>query len=136
MSVRGILETALYVDNLERAVDFYTRIFDLKPMVKDERFCALNVADRHVLLLFLRGGTSTTLTLPGGTIPPHDGHGQTHFAFSIDAADVDLWKKRLADHGVAIEGTMVWPPGGVSLYFRDPDGHLAELASPGIWPMY
>jgi catechol 2,3-dioxygenase-like lactoylglutathione lyase family enzyme len=26
--------------------------------------------------------------------------------------------------------------GGTSLYFRDPDGHLLELATPGLWTIY
>ena len=35
---------------------------------------------------------------------------------------------------VDVELTRAWPRGGRSLYFRDPDHHLIELASPGIWP--
>ena len=31
---------------------------------------------------------------------------------------------------------MKWPRGGESLYFRDPDGHLVELATPGLWANY
>jgi catechol 2,3-dioxygenase-like lactoylglutathione lyase family enzyme len=38
--------------------------------------------------------------------------------------------------GVSIEGEMEWPRGGTSLYFRDPDGHLVELATPGLWSIY
>ena len=26
------------------------------------------------------------------------------------------------------------PRGGESIYFGDPDGHLLELAAPGLWP--
>jgi catechol 2,3-dioxygenase-like lactoylglutathione lyase family enzyme len=32
--------------------------------------------------------------------------------------------------------TRDWPLGGRSLYFRDPDGHLLEVASPGVWSIY
>ena len=31
---------------------------------------------------------------------------------------------------------MNWERGGQSIYFRDPDGHLVELATPGIWAIY
>ncbi|MBB4053673.1 catechol 2,3-dioxygenase-like lactoylglutathione lyase family enzyme [Devosia subaequoris] len=31
---------------------------------------------------------------------------------------------------------MAWDRGGKSLYFRDSDGHLIELGTPGIWRTY
>ena len=73
---------------------------------------------------------------PGGTIPPHDGNGRLHLAFAISATEIDAWRERLQSHGVSIEGEMEWPRGGTSLYFRDPDGHLVELATPGLWSIY
>jgi catechol 2,3-dioxygenase-like lactoylglutathione lyase family enzyme len=57
-------------------------------------------------------------------------------AFSIPAADLPGWESRLSSLGVAVESTVHWPQGGTSLYFRDPDQHLIELATPGIWPNY
>ena len=39
-------------------------------------------------------------------------------------------------HQVEIEGRTDWPRGGHSIYFRDPDGHLLELATPGLWTVY
>ncbi len=53
----GVVETCLYVDDLERAARFYEDVFEFKRLSGDERFCALSVVDRSVLLLFLRGGT-------------------------------------------------------------------------------
>ena len=76
------------------------------------------------------------MTLPGGTIPPHDGAGPFHIAFAVAEADLALWEARLAEKGIALEGRMSWPKGGRSLYVRDPDGHLVELATPGIWRTY
>ncbi|MFL4996127.1 MAG: VOC family protein, partial [Microvirga sp.] len=46
------------------------------------------------------------------------------------------WEERLSEHGVAIEGRTNWSRGGHSIYFRDPDGHLVELATPGLWATY
>ena len=76
------------------------------------------------------------MTLPGGSIPPHDGSGPMHFAFAIAADSLAAWRARLAEAGVEIESEMVWPRGAVSLYFREPDGHLVELATPGLWANY
>jgi catechol 2,3-dioxygenase-like lactoylglutathione lyase family enzyme len=89
-----------------------------------------------VLLLFLRGHSLQTVQLPGGTIPPHDGHGPVHIAFAIAADALAAWQEQLAAENVAIEGRTKWPRGGTSIYFRDPDGHLVELATPGLWPGY
>jgi catechol 2,3-dioxygenase-like lactoylglutathione lyase family enzyme len=42
----------------------------------------------------------------------------------------------LAAQGVVVESRITWPRGGTSLYFRDPDGHSVEVATPGLWPNY
>jgi catechol 2,3-dioxygenase-like lactoylglutathione lyase family enzyme len=89
-----------------------------------------------VLLLFRRGATLKPVHLSEGTVPPHDGHGPLHIAFAIAADELTDWEKRLADNGVAIESTVRWSRGGRSIYFRDPDNHLLELATPGLWPNY
>jgi len=134
--LNGVLETALYVDDVPRAQAFYETVLDLKPIFADQRLCALDVAGRSVLLLFRRGATVETVTMPGGTIPPHDGSGPLHIALAVPAEDLAAWEDRLAEKGVPIEGRTDWPRGGRSIYFRDPDGHLLELATPGLWPTY
>jgi catechol 2,3-dioxygenase-like lactoylglutathione lyase family enzyme len=132
----GVLETALYVDDLGRARAFYQEVLGLAPLTSDSRFLAFDVGGRSVLLLFLRGSTLEPLHLPGGTIPPHDGSGPIHMAFAIAAAELPAWEKRLGERKVAIEGRTDWPRGGKSIYFRDPDHHLLELVTPGVWAIY
>lgn len=134
--VAGVLETCLYVDDLERAMQFYERLFGFAVMNRDERFCAMNVAAGSVLLLFRRGGTLSAIETGHGTIPPHDGHGPLHMALAIPAESIDEWEATLLGAGVAVESAVHWPRGSVSLYFRDPDGHLIELATPGLWENY
>lgn len=131
-----ILETALYVDDLDRSSRFYEQVLGLQCMGGDDRFRPYHVAGRSVLLLFKRGGTAQPLHTPGGSIPAHDGSGENHFAFAIPAFELSAWEKHLAAHSIVIESRVHWPRGGTSLYFRDPDGNLVELATPGMWPIY
>ncbi|HXW48433.1 MAG TPA: VOC family protein [Xanthobacteraceae bacterium] len=133
-SLLGVLETALYVESFERACPFYEQVLGLNSIYRDPRLRAYDVGHRGVLLLFLRGHSLDTVHLPGGTIPPHDGNGPGHVAFSISADDRERWEGLLKDAGVVVEGRTKWPRGGESIYFRDPDGHLLELATPGLWP--
>ena len=135
-TVGRVLETSLYVDQLDRSILFYERLFRFPKLFSDQRFCALNVCDQQVLLLFLKGGTTEPVRMPGGVLPPHDGAGQMHLAFSIAAEDEEEWTRSLRDANVPIESRVTWPLGGFSLYFRDPDGNLLELVSPGCWAMY
>ncbi len=134
--VGRVLETSLYVDQLERSIHFYTRLFGFEKLVSDDRFCALNVSGQQVLLLFRKHRTTEPMVFSGGILPPHDGDGQTHLAFTIAAEDEVEWTKSLGAADVPIESRVTWPRGGFSLYFRDPDGHLLELVSPGCWAIY
>ena len=135
--VNGVVETALYVDDLARSVAFYRDVLGLRPLTGDRvRFQAFAAGSPGVLLLFRRGGTLEPTPVPGGTIPPHDGSGQNHVGLAIPAESFDAWRLRLQAHGIAIESEARWERGGRSLYFRDPDGHLLELITPGIWETY
>ena len=134
--IKRVLETALYVDDLEESVRFYEGIIGLNTMSRGDRLVALDAGRGTVLLLFLRGASAGGVSFPGGRIPPHDGQGPAHFAFAVAAEDLDGWRGHLAENGVEIESEVTWDRGGVSLYFRDPDGHSVELATPGVWEIY
>ena len=136
MKLDRVIETCLYVDDLDRGASFYEKVLGLKALTSDARFRAYDVGGQSVLLLFRRGATLETVHMPGGTIPPHDGHGPLHMAFAIAADALPQWEERLHDHGIAVEGRTDWSRGGHSIYFRDPDGHLLELATPGLWTIY
>ena len=131
-----IIETALYVDDLERASDFYETKLGLAPLLKTATLFAYDVGGQNVLLLFLRGKSLLTQSSAGGSIPPHDGSGPLHIAFAIDTDELPGWEAKLDQLGITVEGRMQWERGSTSLYFRDPDGHLLELATPGLWRSY
>ena len=132
MRIRGVVETSLYVDDIGRSVEFYQRLFGFEAMVRNDRICALNVVAGQVLLLFKKRGSID----PVQHFPTHDGDGNLHFAFAVERQELELWEQKLVADGVAIETTIDWPLGGRSIYFRDPDGHLGELVTPGTWANY
>lgn len=126
----GVLETSLYVEDLERSLRFYQTLFGFSIVDQGERLYALQVAERQILLLFKKRGS---LALPHTS---HDGDGQLHLAFAITRADLPAWEAWLGQHAIPLLERKVWDRGGVSLYFRDPDGHLLEVATPGVWKIY
>lgn len=136
-AIHGVIETVLYTANMARAREFFETVLGLSPHNTDHRFTAYP-AGHSMLLIFQQGETDDTVQLPDGmgTIPPHDGGGRQHIALAIDREALAAWEAHLDAHGIAIEGRTHWPPGGESLYFRDPDGHLLELVTPGLWPNY
>lgn len=133
-AIKGVLETAIYVDDLARSREFYERVLGLKPMHADGRMSAYDAGPGSAFLVFRRGASNHRTVLPGGAIPAHDGQGPLHFAFAIERAVLAEWETHLAQENIAIEDRVNWPRGGISIYFRDPDGHLIELATPGLWP--
>jgi catechol 2,3-dioxygenase-like lactoylglutathione lyase family enzyme len=136
-TVTGVFETSLYVADLPRSYAFYHDLFGFAligaPVSADDRLAALRVGDRQVLLLFRQGGSVGPATADGRAVLPHDARGQIHVAFAVAAADIDAWERRVRDAGLTIERTIDWRPGVRSHYVRDPDGHLVELATPGVW---
>jgi catechol 2,3-dioxygenase-like lactoylglutathione lyase family enzyme len=133
----GVLETALVVEDTKRAAQFYSKLFGFDVMFESDRLCSLNVRPGQVLLLFRRGGSLEDIQLPGGVLPGGmDAEGRGHMAFAIAAGDLEAWRAWLQQNGVAVESTVIWERGGTSLYFRDPDGNLLEVATPGLWANY
>jgi catechol 2,3-dioxygenase-like lactoylglutathione lyase family enzyme len=135
-AIKGLLESVLYVADPDRAAAFYRDVLGLEVMFASPRLVALDAGRQGALLLFRRGWTSEDQPTPGGVIPGHEGEGRLHMAFAIAAEDYEPWRRRLAEAGVSLKSEVAWPRGGRSLYFDDPDGHVIELATPGLWPNY
>ncbi|MCB0002836.1 MAG: VOC family protein [Anaerolineae bacterium] len=129
MEANRIVETCLYVDDLDAAARFYNEVLGLQPFA--------SVEGRH---LFYRCGASVLLlfnpdeTAKGaGSAPAHGAHGPGHLAFAMADDQIDAWRRQLAEHGIPVETEVTWPGGGFSLYFRDPAGNSLELTTPRTW---
>jgi catechol 2,3-dioxygenase-like lactoylglutathione lyase family enzyme len=126
----GILESSLYVSDLPRSVRFYQETFGFSIISEfGERGCAMHAGTRQILLLFKKGASRAISS-------PHDGGGELHLAFAIPTEELVAWESWLREKGVAVEEKRSWETGGWSLYFRDLDRHLLELATPGTWSVY
>ena len=135
LAIRGIVETCINVSDMTRARSFYESLFGFEVMAQDERFCAYRVGS-DVLLLFTKDTSTSPIAVSGGVIPPHNTVGAGHFAFAVYREELETWRALLQERGVAIESEVHWERGGSSIYFRDPDGNLVELVTPGTWLNY
>jgi len=125
----GVIETCLYVDDLDAAAVFYRDVLGLELVARE--------AGRHV---FLRCGASMVLLFNpdrcsadgSSDVPRHGAHGPGHLALAVDNDELPAWRAHLEARGVAIE-QVIERPSGNSLYFRDPAGNSLELTTPAIW---
>lgn len=127
--IEAVIETGIYVDDLDQAEAFYRDVLGLSVIGKEPgRHVFFRVGQRSVLLAFNAGAT-----LQGTVLPAHGAKGPGHFALGIATADLDAWRQRLVAHGIVIEKEVQWPRGGKSLYFRDPAANSVELITPACW---
>lgn len=132
--LEGLSETSLYVVDLGRAKAFYRDVIGLPVMFDSPRVVAHDAGRQGVLLLFLNGASSDDVVTDGGVIPGHEGVGRLHLAFAVAPEAIEPWRAHFAALGLPLAGEVAWKRGGRSLYIHDPDGHVIEFATPGVWP--
>jgi catechol 2,3-dioxygenase-like lactoylglutathione lyase family enzyme len=123
-----VLETILYVDDLDAAERFYGGVLGLELDSKKPGLFVFFKCGNGMLLLFEPQAAST-----GRNVPAHGAQGPGHACFAVAEADLGSWQERLHAAGVVVEQEVNWPRGGRSFYFRDPAGNSLELATPKIW---
>ena len=134
LQIRGLHHVTAISADLERTIGFYRDVLGLGivhdgPSDDDPRA-------RHVWFATPEGALVTFMEYP--QLPaPVIGRGATHhFALVVDSADeLGGWRDYLRGRG--IQTTEVLDRGPFhSLYLRDPDGHVVELATrgPGFGP--
>lgn len=131
--IDGILETALYAEDLDAAEAFYGGVLGLEKV--------LRAGDRHVffscgqgiLLIFNPAQTVKPPSPDSLPVPPHGTTGSGHVCFRMSGEMIDRMVEKLNKAGIAIESDFRWPNGARSIYFRDPAGNSLECAEPMLW---
>ncbi|GMV64889.1 MAG: hypothetical protein AMXMBFR75_06930 [Candidatus Hinthialibacteria bacterium] len=129
VSVQRVLETCLYVDDLDQAEKFYSDLFGFELYGKQKERHVFFHCGEGMLLLFNARETQKA----NHGFPPHGATGPMHVAFEIDESLIPAWKERLNQKGISIEQEIIRPHGGHSIYFRDPSGNSIELATASLW---
>jgi catechol 2,3-dioxygenase-like lactoylglutathione lyase family enzyme len=130
----GILESALYVNDLEAADRFYGSVLGLEKIFSVAGRQLVFRSEKSILLIFDPGRTERDrIVVNGGAIPLHGAGGSGHVAFRVAESELETWRKHFHAAGVAIESEVSWPNGARSIYFRDPAGNSLELATPDMW---
>lgn len=133
MTPSGILETVIYVSDLDSAKRFYRDVLGMSCFAKaDGRQVFFRCGDQ-VFLIFNPEATSQPDASSQLPVPPHGAYGAGHVCFRATSAEIGAWRERLVLNGVEIEADFEWPQGGRSIYFRDPAGNCLEFAEPRIW---
>lgn len=126
----GLLEAALYADDLDAAERFYGQALGLPVVLKMEGRHVFFRAGETILLIFDPAAAETPGDSPLAA-PPHGAHGPGHACLASD--DLAGWEEHLTGHDIPIERHITWPNGARSIYFRDPAGNSLEIAEPKLW---
>ncbi|MBI5300797.1 MAG: VOC family protein [Chloroflexi bacterium] len=132
MTVLGLHHITLVSSNAQRTVDFYTRVLGQRLVKRTVNFD--DPASYHLYFGDELGRPGSAITFFEWRDAPrgYPGIGGTHhLALQVaDNAGLLKWKRRLTDLGIAVEGPLDRHYFH-SIYFRDPDGVILEIATRG-----
>ena len=126
-TIQSVSEVALWVSDLDRAVEFYTRNLGFAVQEIDPGHNAFLKSGDFLLVLFNRESPNTALgneylARTGG--PQGDVY---HVAFKVDPEDLDGLGEGIREQGLEIKGPVNFPTGRRSYFLDDPDQHYLEL---------
>ena len=125
MTRDDLVSVRYMVDDVDRAIDFYTRHFDFE--VGHNASPAFAEVIRGKLRLLLAGPTSSAgRPMPDGRRPEPGGWNRIHFVVDDIAAEVE----RLGSAGLQFRNDIVSGPGGQQILLDDPSGNPIELFQP------
>jgi catechol 2,3-dioxygenase-like lactoylglutathione lyase family enzyme len=130
MRITGLHHVTAICGDAERSVAFYRDVLGLALVADDEN--PDDAGARRLVFGDADGtpGTLVTLLEYPEAGPGRPGAGTTHhFALAVDsAAELTAWRDYLRGRGVPC--TEIFERGGFSsIYLRDPDEHIVEIAS-------
>lgn len=113
------------VDDVDAAIDFYTRVFGFT--VRTNAAPAFADVVRGNLRILLSGPTSSAgRAMPDGEKPTPGGWNRIHFI--VD--DIEAEVERLRGEGVPFRNDIVTGPGGSQILVQDPADNLIEIFQP------
>lgn len=134
--ILGLHHITLVASNAQRTVDFYSRVLGLRLVKTTVNFD--DPGSYHLYFANANGGPGSVVTFFEWPNAPRGrtGIGGTHH-FALRVADRDAllrWKRRLNDLGLRVIGPYDRNY-FTSIYVRDPDGLIVEIATdgPGVW---
>ena len=120
----GIGAITLFVENLEATKQFYREVFGLPVTFEDDASAVFEFGD--TLINLLRTTAARELIEPAAVASREAG---ARFQFTLEVEDVDAMCAELATRGVELlNGPMDRPWGIRTASFRDPGGHIWEIA--------
>ncbi|WP_405015005.1 VOC family protein [Kitasatospora sp. NBC_01539] len=122
----AIQAVTLFVEDLAKAKEFYREVFELPVHFEDENSAVFLFGGTMVNLLTVTSAPG--LVAPAPVASPDQG---VRAQFTLGVADVDEVCGHLAERGVGLLNGPVDRPWGVrTASFRDPGGHIWEIAAP------
>lgn len=121
----GIAAITLFVDDLDAAKRFCQEVFRLPVFYEDDNSAVFKFGETLVNLL--QAGEAPSLIEPASVAPADAG---VRFQFTLEVEDVDAMCDELKRRGVELlNGPMDRPWGVRTASFRDPGGHIWEIAA-------
>ena len=115
--ITGLCELTLQARDLDSLAGFHAEVLGLDVISRDGDRIWLAIGDRCRLGLWT----------PGRKEFGDEGGAHMHFALAVEPRSLERKADRLRERGIGVRGPVEHSGGDRSIYFRDPEGNVAEL---------
>jgi len=121
---QNIYAVTLFTEDLEASKKFYETVFGLPSVFGDDNSAVYKIGETLINLLQI--SSADELVNPAKVGSPNDG---ARTVFTVHVDDVDAMCEELIEKGIElINGPMDRPWGIRTASFKDPGGHIWEIA--------